>query len=153
MPPAVRTLVVVLVGALAVLGLGRIYAGSGEVVAAGVVDGALAPCPGTPNCVSSAGAGDAAVRALECDLPAEEALDAAVAAATSALPRTAVVERDDAAGYAHLTATSRVFGFVDDLELLAADGAVQVRSMSRVGTDDLGVNTDRVAALRDALRC
>ncbi|MFP5308244.1 MAG: DUF1499 domain-containing protein [Actinomycetes bacterium] len=152
MPAPVRAALLVVLGLVAVVGLGRLYAGSGEPVAAGPDGGALAACPATPNCVSTSGPPVAEVEPLACDLPPAEALDAAVAAATS-LPRTELVERDEAAGYAHLTATSRVFGFVDDLELLATAGGVEVRSASRVGTDDLGVNAERVEALRAALTC
>ncbi len=55
--------------------------------------------------------------------------------------------------YLHATATSRFFGFVDDLELLAdpGRGVLQVRSQSRLGDSDLGVNQRRVDGLRQAL--
>ena len=41
--------------------------------------------------------------------------------------------------------------FVDDLELLALEDAIQVRSISRLGDSDLGVNSQRLAVLRDGL--
>ena len=49
---------------------------------------------------------------------------------------------------------SRVFGFVDDVELQlrAAEEAIAVRSASRVGYSDLGVNRRRVESLRKILR-
>ena len=40
-----------------------------------------------------------------------------------------------------------LFGFIDDLELLTADNAIQARSVSRLGESDLGVNAARLAAL------
>ena len=40
----------------------------------------------------------------------------------------------------------------DVVELLAKDDAVEVRSISRLGESDLGVNAQRVALLRDRLR-
>jgi len=55
--------------------------------------------------------------------------------------------------YLHATAESRLFGFIDDLEL-AADpehGVLQVRSASRLGDSDLGVNRARLEQLRQAL--
>jgi uncharacterized protein (DUF1499 family) len=60
---------------------------------------------------------------------------------------------ETASGYIHATATSRIFGFVDDLELHAApaDGVIEARSLSRVGDSDLGVNGRRLATLRRAL--
>ena len=62
-----------------------------------------------------------------------------------------IVERDGS--YLHATTTSRLFGFVDDLELqaLPAAGVLQARSSSRLGDSDLGVNARRLAALRQAL--
>ena len=43
-----------------------------------------------------------------------------------------------------------VFRFVDDVELLAdeAAGATHVRSASRIGSSDLGVNRRRIEAVR-----
>lgn len=56
----------------------------------------------------------------------------------------------DAPDYLHATFTSRWMRYVDDLELLfpSADGLVQVRSSSRLGYSDFGVNRTRVEALR-----
>lgn len=67
------------------------------------------------------------------------------------LERTTIVTlRDD---YLHAEVSSALMGFIDDLECLldAASGKIHVRSASRVGYSDLGVNRKRVAALRDAL--
>lgn len=52
--------------------------------------------------------------------------------------------------YLHATFTSRWMRYVDDLELLfpATGGIVQVRSSSRLGYSDFGVNRARVEALR-----
>ena len=67
------------------------------------------------------------------------------------MPRTELVEQG--AGYLHATASSALFGFVDDLELYAdtAHGQLQARSVSRLGDSDLGVNGRRLAALEAAL--
>jgi uncharacterized protein (DUF1499 family) len=53
-------------------------------------------------------------------------------------------------GYLWATFTSKVFRFVDDVEfrMVSADGIVHVRSGSRVGYSDLGVNRRRVEKLR-----
>ena len=53
----------------------------------------------------------------------------------------------------HATASSALFGFVDDLELYAdqARGQLQARSVSRSGDSDLGVNGRRLASLNQAL--
>ena len=43
------------------------------------------------------------------------------------------------------------FGFKDDMVVRIADGAIDFRSVSRVGVSDLGANAARIAALRDAV--
>jgi uncharacterized protein (DUF1499 family) len=56
-------------------------------------------------------------------------------------------EEDD---YLWATFTSRLFRFVDDVEfrMVSTDGMIHVRSGSRVGYSDLGVNRRRVEKLR-----
>jgi uncharacterized protein (DUF1499 family) len=67
------------------------------------------------------------------------------------LPRTRIVT--DAEGYLHAECRSALLGFVDDLELhlRPADAQIAVRSASRLGYSDMGVNRRRVEALRAAL--
>jgi uncharacterized protein (DUF1499 family) len=112
----------------------------------------LAPCPRSPNCVSSLASDDAhRVAPLVLRAPADRAW-AEVRRAVEALPRTRIV--DERPGTLRAECTSRWLRFVDDLELaLAADGArIDVRSASRVGHSDLGVNRARVESLRASLR-
>jgi uncharacterized protein (DUF1499 family) len=54
--------------------------------------------------------------------------------------------------YLWATYTSRVFRFVDDVEfrLDAAQGVIHVRSASRAGSSDFGVNRKRIEKLRAA---
>jgi uncharacterized protein (DUF1499 family) len=70
----------------------------------------------------------------------------------AALPRTTVIE--ETANYLHAQCASALFGFIDDLELhlRESDNIVAVRSASRVGYSDLGVNRRRVEGLREALQ-
>lgn len=116
----------------------------------GVLDGRLTACPATPNCVCSQDdRPDHAIEPLTfTDSPAAawQRLEAAVAA----LPRTRIVERTD--GYLHAEATSLLFRFVDDVEFLldAEAKRIHVRSASRAGHSDLGVNRRRVEAIRAA---
>ena len=67
-------------------------------------------------------------------------------------PHTTLVEQRD--GYLHATASSALFGFVDDLELYADPdhGVLQARSVSRLGDSDLGVNAHRLAELEQSLK-
>jgi uncharacterized protein (DUF1499 family) len=69
----------------------------------------------------------------------------------SSSTRTRIVTRT--ADYIHAEATSFVFRFVDDVEfhLRAEDNSIAVRSASRLGTYDFGVNERRIERLRDRL--
>ena len=59
----------------------------------------------------------------------------------------------DEDGYLHATFESAVFRFIDDVEfqLSPVEGVINVRSASRVGHSDLGVNRRRVEVLRAEL--
>jgi uncharacterized protein (DUF1499 family) len=61
---------------------------------------------------------------------------------------------EETANYLHAECASALFGFVDDLELhlRESNNIVAIRSASRVGYSDLGVNRRRVEGLREALR-
>ena len=61
-------------------------------------------------------------------------------------PRATIIE--ETGQYMHVEFRSRIFGFVDDVEFLVDDRVIQVRSASRVGRSDLGVNRKRIEALR-----
>lgn len=108
----------------------------------------MAVCPATPNCVSSLAEGPQhAVEPLT--LSGDAKADwRHLRQIVRALPRTRV--RVDEPGYLAIECSSRLFGFADDLELRMDrnDGVVQVRSASRVGHSDLGVNRRRVAQIR-----
>jgi uncharacterized protein (DUF1499 family) len=120
----------------------------------GVHDGRLAPCPSSPNCVSSdADPSDSThwVPPFLLATDPDAAWAAARSAVTTALPRTEIVT--ESPGYLHAECTSGWMGFVDDLELQlrASDGVIAVRSASRLGYGDFGVNRKRVEELRGAL--
>jgi len=109
----------------------------------------LAPCPDRPNCVSSLATDEE--HRVEPFAATGEEFWRALRAAVAALPRTRIVEEEP--GYLHAECTSRIFRFVDDLELTQSEPSerVDVRSASRVGYGDWGVNRARVEALREAL--
>lgn len=65
------------------------------------------------------------------------------------LKRTKTVNKTD--DRLHLESTSLVFRFVDDLHIVKQGSQLQVRSKSRVGYSDFGVNKKRVEALRQKL--
>lgn len=65
------------------------------------------------------------------------------------MPRTEVIVNED--HYIHVTYTTPVFRFIDDVEFLIDDsaGLVHYRSASRVGYSDLGVNSRRMKEFTD----
>jgi len=116
----------------------------------------LPACPASPNCVSSQSALDDSqhyIKPFVLQLPAVEAWPR-LRQVVAAQVRTEVVEEKTSPAYLRAEATSRIFRFVDDLELwLDADGkTVHVRSASRTGYGDLGVNRKRVEGLREQLQ-
>jgi uncharacterized protein (DUF1499 family) len=116
----------------------------------GVVNGRLAPCPNSPNCVSTQ-ATDADHR-MEA-IPFDDAPDQAIGRlqkVIGAMPRMKIVtETED---YIHVEATSRLFRFVDDVEFFVDRKAkvIHFRSASRVGHSDFGVNRARMEQFRAA---
>jgi uncharacterized protein (DUF1499 family) len=117
----------------------------------GVEAARLPPCPSSPNCVSSDAADPAhSIAAFALASPSREAW-LAVRASVESLPRTKIIS--ETADYLHAECTSAVFGFVDDLELhlRTAEKVVAVRSASRLGYSDLGVNRRRIEDLRGLL--
>jgi uncharacterized protein (DUF1499 family) len=67
----------------------------------------------------------------------------------------AIIDANEEQGRVEATATTSWFGFKDDIVVrIRPDGfgsRVDVRSVSRVGTDDLGTNARRVMAYLRAL--
>ena len=121
---------------------------SGQV---GLRDDKLSECPDSPNCVSSQTVKkDHAVDPLSYNGSYSEAKQALLSIISS-LPRTKITADNDR--YVHVTFTSRLMRFVDDVEFLFDDANkhIHVRSASRVGYSDMGVNRKRVEDLRKRL--
>lgn len=116
----------------------------------GVSDGRLAPPKRTPNCVSSqADPADAQHYIAPIAFPGSPAeAMAAARRAVESMERASVVR--ETANYLYAEFRSRLLGYVDDLELYfdAPAGVFHVRSASRLGRRDFGVNRNRVEALR-----
>jgi len=113
----------------------------------GASGGQLRPCPDKPNCVCSQTTGAQHIEPLAFDGPADAAM-ARLKQVLLASARVRIVE--ESAGYLRAEAASRLFGFVDDVEFLL-DGErrlVHVRSASRLGYSDLGVNRRRIETIR-----
>jgi uncharacterized protein (DUF1499 family) len=114
-------------------------------------NGKLSECPDSPNCVSSQTVKkDHAVDPLSYKGSYIEAKQALLSIISS-LPRTKIITDNDR--YVYVTFTSRLMRFVDDVEFLFDDTnkQIHVRSASRVGYSDMGVNRKRVEDLRKRL--
>lgn len=114
----------------------------------GVKDGRLAACPGKPNCVSSqASAARQRVAPLRFSAEQGAAMNRLKDVVNNISGTTLVDEKDD---YFHFECASKILGFVDDLEFLcdAEEQVIHVRSASRLGYSDLGVNRKRVEGIR-----
>lgn len=106
------------------------------------------PCPTSPNCVSSMAEDPSHfVPPLIFHGTQAEALTRLLNLLET-LPRCTIVSRSE--NYIHAECTSRIFRFVDDLELFIDPnhGLIHVRSASRQGYADFGVNRKRVEWLR-----
>jgi uncharacterized protein (DUF1499 family) len=119
----------------------------------GFAAGKFRPCPATPNCVSSTAPGDdaghhiAPLRLVGTPETGWNRLKDMLAST----PRVKVItERSD---YLHAEFTTRAMGFVDDVEfaLDASAQVIHVRSASRLGVSDFGVNRARIERIRKSL--
>jgi uncharacterized protein (DUF1499 family) len=112
----------------------------------GVKDGKLAACPGTPNCVNSQS--DDAQSKIDA-LPGVSIAE--LKKVVTAMTGATVIEENE--NYLYAEFKSKLMGYVDDVEFYLDSNAncVQVRSASRLGKSDLGVNRKRVEEIRSKL--
>jgi uncharacterized protein (DUF1499 family) len=141
----------IIIGIIVTLSGSLIFTAS-AFAAIGLDNGHLAACPSSPNCVVSQDGDEK--HAVE---PIAYQGDRTTAKETllkvlSVVPRTKVIE--DTGDYIHTESSSRIFKFVDDAEFYFPEGenVIQVRSASRVGESDLGVNRRRIEQIRLAMQ-
>ncbi len=112
----------------------------------GVKDGQLAPTPTTPNCVHSQSDNEQ----YKIDsLPFVSI--AKLKDVINSMERTEIIEESD--NYLYAEFTTKLMGYVDDVEFYRDEAAneVHVRSASRLGKSDLGLNRQRVEEIRAKL--
>jgi uncharacterized protein (DUF1499 family) len=153
---ALIALALLLAGAIAGLAL-HVATATGDTVFSwkrpdnlGVKDGRLAPPRRTPNCVSSqADPADAEhyIAPIAFKGGAADAM-AAARKAVEAMRGSSVIRQEG--NYLYAEYRTPLMKFVDDLELVFDDkaGLLHVRSSSRLGRRDFGVNRARVESLR-----
>ncbi|WP_038893980.1 DUF1499 domain-containing protein [Vibrio owensii] len=112
-----------------------------------MTDRSQSPCGDKPNCVSTQDTREE-YNLTPFTLTESTNIDAIEQVALE-LPgaKTAVKEGN----YLRIECTSKIMRFVDDLELKLEGGQLIVRSESRVGYSDFGVNRKRAEQLRSLL--
>jgi len=119
----------------------------------GIKDGRLARPRSTPNCVSSQADPADKEHYIEPIRFKGTTLEAIAAArkTVEGMARATVVRHEG--NYLYAEFKSKVMGFVDDVEFTYDDKAavLHVRSASRLGRRDFGVNRARVEALRSRI--
>jgi uncharacterized protein (DUF1499 family) len=109
---------------------------------------ALPPCPATPNCVSSQATDPGHAIAPIAYTGSPGAAMQRMQTVLDGLERSTPVVQSST--YLRYEVRSLIFRFVDDVECLLDPEAhvIQVRSASRVGYSDFGVNRRRVERIR-----
>lgn len=116
----------------------------------GVTQGRLSNCPPSENCVNSQLLGDPHyVEPLRMSGTQGEK-KAQLLQVINRLPRTRVINSTD--NYLLVEFESRLMGYVDDVELLIGEKYVDIRSASRLGYSDFGVNRSRVETIRQMVQ-
>lgn len=134
------------------ISIGLLASCSGSPSNCGVNNGRFYPCPSSPNCVSSQASIDDAEHYIEPIIykgdisTAQQRLTEVLQSQENA--RIALIED----GYLLSEFTSSFFGFVDDVEFYLVEDrektVIEVRSLSRIGYSDFGVNRKRIEDIR-----
>jgi len=116
----------------------------------GLKGGKLAPCPESPNCVCSEQVQPSDKEHFIQAIQADKALWAKFKAIIQEQGAEIITDDDN---YVHATFSTPVFHYVDDVELRfdEAEGLIHIRSASRMGRSDFGVNRKRAEKLKQAL--
>ena len=118
----------------------------------GVKDGQLAPCPDSPNCVSSQAEDEKhQIQAISFTQEPTAAWQKLIEVVKNQ-PRTTIIKQEEQYLYAEFK--SALMGYVDDVEfyLISEKNIIEVRSASRLGYSDMGVNRKRIETIRAAMQ-
>jgi len=129
------------------LSLSIFYSASGS-AQIGVKAGKLAPCPSSPNCVSTYGDDFSPI-------PLKNSVPNTWRAIKDSLNQFSNTEiKSETFNYLHVVFTSSFFKFKDDVEFYfdKANGQFHFRSASRTGYSDLGANKKRMQKFMDHLK-
>ncbi|MBN4079277.1 DUF1499 domain-containing protein [Beggiatoa alba] len=145
----IALIIVLLLIATVVIYFSILAANSKSGIAAGLADGKLSKCSHKPNCVCS-----------EDNIATLHYIDPITISQNNSLDAFIIVKnviqymggsiQSERSHYLAATFSSAIFGFVDDLELRldVVKNIIHIRSASRVGHSDAGVNKKRVERLK-----
>ncbi len=145
--PIVLSLVLLLGGTIVFSGQTKLLAGT-KPNNLGIASGQLVACPSTPNCVNSKSLdAEHRITPLTYNSAAEDAFKT-IKTVVQSFRQSSIKQETD--NYIYAEFTIPIIGFVDDVEFLLDQDAkvVHVRSASRLGESDLGVNRKRIEAIR-----
>ena len=116
----------------------------------GLYDGMLKPCPDSPNCVcSESHSKDDTQHFIQAIAGNDK---------TWTRFKQVIIElggdiETDQGEYMHITFSTPIFHYVDDVEARfdRDEGLIHVRSASRIGRSDFGVNRKRIEMIKKAL--
>ena len=114
----------------------------------GLTEGHLAPCPARPNCVISQNGDDAhSIAPIAYSVSRDEAFRI-LKKIIGSQKRAAVIDEKD--NYLYAEFRSGIMRFADDTEFYFPENrpVIHVRSASRLGYSDMGVNRKRVENIR-----
>lgn len=113
----------------------------------GIREGQLSPCPNSPNCISSQST-NARHRVAPFKYSSLEESYKKLKEILQKRKRITIIS--ESPNYIYAECTSALFRFVDDLEFYFDDKhkVIHIRSASRIGYSDLGVNRKRIEEIR-----
>ncbi|MCB1176565.1 MAG: DUF1499 domain-containing protein [Leptospiraceae bacterium] len=120
----------------------------------GIKENKLTPCPQTPNCVSSYSSPEDKehfIKPITYNSSLSEEVNRVKNSAKN-LPRAKLIKEEE--NYLYFEFTSLLMRYVDDVEFYFDDSAklIHVRSASRVGKSDFGVNRERIEKFEDEIK-
>ena len=140
-----KQLIVILVSFLLLTGC------AGTTPDLGINNGALTPCPKTPNCVNSQAVGEKQYIQPIRYAGTQQAARARLLQILQSSKRTKILTAQE--NYILAAFRSALFRFVDDVEFYfpeeqAGESVIHVRSASRIGYYDFGANRKRIERIR-----
>jgi uncharacterized protein (DUF1499 family) len=133
---------------------------SGTMPKLGINNGQLMPCPKSPNCVSSQATDEQHFIQSILFIGTQQEAKSALLKILKAWKRTKITVVEE--NYIRAEFSSMIFRFVDDVEFYfpsmeaaqtqAEKTTIHVRSASRVGYSDFGVNRKRIEQVRTKLK-